>query len=221
MVNKSAIVSKDITTSKQLESWMEKQIPQLNLVGKSNNIKEALKLLKHVQLQLVFVNFQDINTENFLQLQYLDKPTYSIVFVSPGFVDERFISPQSTLNQKLTKPNSIKIKIDGETKCISILKIIRLKACSSYTSIYTTEREQPIFTSKTLKFYANQLDNETFVRPHKSHIVNRNFIQELVLKPSPFLLLKDDTKIDIARRRLKAIRKLLSLLCYTMWTLRG
>jgi len=75
------------------------------------------------------------------------------------------------LHQKSTNLNSLKLKVDNETKHISFSKIKRLKACSNYTHIYTTERERPIFTSKTLKFYADQLNSETFVRPHQSHIV--------------------------------------------------
>jgi len=206
MLNKSNIISKNNSTSQQLENWMAQQMPRLELVGKSNNTNEALELLKQKQPELAFINLQDLTTEDFLQIKQMKDPVCSVVFVTPGFLKQSLNFPQNMLHQKLTKPNSLKLKIDRETKHISFSNIIRLKACSNYTHIYTTETERPIFTSKTLKFYADQLNSETFVRPHQSHIVNRNFIQEVVLKPTPYLLLKDDAKISIARRRLKAYR---------------
>jgi len=203
MLNKSIIISKNNSASKQLENWMAQQMTLLELAGKSNNTNEALKLLKQKQPQLAFINLQDPTIEDFPQIKQMNGPVCSVVFVKADFINQK-----NMFNQKLTKPNSLKLKINSETKHISFSKIVHLKACSNYTHIYTTEREQPIFTSKTLKFYEDQLDNETFVRPHHSHLTNRNFIKELILKPKPYLLLKDDTKISISRRRLKAFKEL-------------
>lgn len=208
MINKSVIISKNNITSKQLENWIAQQMPQPKIAGKPNNTIQAIELLKQKQPRLAFINLQDLTTEDFLQLQQMKDQICSVVFIPPGFTKEKFTLPQNMFNQKFTKPNSLKLKIDRETKHISFSKIVRLKACSNYTYIYTTEKEQPIFSSKTLKFYADQLGNETFVRPHHSHLTNRNFIKELILKPKPYLLLKDDTKISISRRRLKAFKEL-------------
>jgi len=207
MVNKSVIISKNNTTSKQLENWIVEQMPNLES-SKLNSTNEALKQLQQKQPQLAFVNLQDLTTEDFLRLQQMKDRVCSVVFIEPDSIKQNFNFPQNIFHQKLTKPKSLKLKIDDETKHISFSKIVRLKACSNYTHIYTTEREQPIFTSKTLKSYTDQLGDETFVRPHHSHIVNRNFIQEIILKPKPYLLLKDDVKISIARRRLKAFMEL-------------
>lgn len=66
---------------------------------------------------------------------------------------------------------------------------------------------KPVLTSKTLKFYVDQLVDDAFVRPHKLHLVNRHYIHQVVLKPEPYLLLKDRAKIGITRRKLSAFRK--------------
>jgi len=123
----------------------------------------------------------------------MENPAYSIVFV----------------NQIVTKPSYIKLKIDGSTKCIPFHKIVRLEACSNYTRFYLGNGIKPVLTSKTLKYYIEQLDVNTFVRPHQSHLVNRKFIDEVVLKPKPHLILKEGEKISISRRRLKALRAIM------------
>jgi len=67
--------------------------------------------------------------------------------------------------------------------------------------------KNPILTSRTLKFYINQLSEDAFVRPHQSHLVNRHFIHQVELKPEPCLILKNGMKICIARRKLNIFRK--------------
>lgn len=206
MIKKSVIIANNATISKQIENWMAEQILQLKLVGKSNNTNEAIQLLKQKQPQLVFVNLQDLTSEDILQLQQMKQSAFSIVFVTPGFMEERFIIPQKVFNQKQSKTNTIQLKIDKVTQGILSSEIVRLEACSNYTKIYLANRIKPILTSKTLKFYADQLHDMLFIRPHQSHIVNCDFIQKTELKPQPYLLLKNGIKICIARRRMKAFK---------------
>jgi len=105
---------------------------------------------------------------------------------------------------KQAKPDKIKhiqFSIDGHKRSVAIENIIRLEACGNYTYVYIKNETKPVLTSKTLKYYVNQFDDDDFLRPHQSHLVNRHFIHQVLLKPQPYLLLKDGVKICIARRR--------------------
>jgi len=187
MNNKTDSTTNNHKIKGQFESWISKQMPQLHQGNKLNTKQENLK---QNQPQFEFVNLKALSVNAFLRLQQMENPAYSIVFV----------------NHITSKPKHIKLKFDGVTKEIPLEKIIRLEACSNYTQFYFRDSIKPVLTSKTLKFYTEQLDKNTFVRPHKSHFVNRNFIKQIVLKPEPHLILKEGKKICISRRRIGVFR---------------
>jgi len=170
-------------TSAQLENWLAHQMLQSQQLNKSNTKQEDLQ---QSSLKFEFVDLKDLSVDVFLRFQQMENPAYSIVFV----------------NHTASKPNYLKLKIEGETKCIPFKKIIRLEACCNYTRFYLSNSIKPVLTSKTLKYYVELLGENDFVRPHQSHLVNSNFIDQVVLKPKPYLVLKDGKKIFISRRKI-------------------
>jgi two-component system LytT family response regulator len=54
-------------------------------------------------------------------------------------------------------------------------------------------------TSKTLGEYEELLSPFHFIRTHKSHLVNREFISYIDF--NGFLILKDSTRVEVSRRR--------------------
>jgi len=105
-----------------------------------------------------------------------------------------------------TKTKSLKISFNGITKTIPLEDIIHLKACSSYTQFFIKGYSIPFLKSKPLKYYQQQLNNDQFIRVHKSHLVNRNFIQSFHLNSKRLLLLKDGSEICISRRKLAELK---------------
>lgn len=180
MNNKTIIIANDNQNSKQLAT---------KLLNSIHLKKENLMLLQQKQPQWTLLNLNDLSVDDFLQLQQNKHAAYSIACIN-----------------KNVKSNSIKLKVGDETKHISFEEIIRLEACSNYTRFHLSTQQQPILTSRTLKFYVDKLDNDLFVRPHHSHLVNRNFIDEVLIKPKQFLILKDAVKIPISRRRIGMFR---------------
>ncbi|WP_257666405.1 LytR/AlgR family response regulator transcription factor [Parapedobacter tibetensis] len=77
-------------------------------------------------------------------------------------------------------------------------EIIRCEAASNYTTFYIDGGKQHI-TSKTLGEYDELLSPYHFIRTHKSHLVNRDFIS--FIDHDGFIVLKDATKVEISRRR--------------------
>jgi len=186
MNNKTLIIANKPNTSKQFKNWMMQQIPQLQLTGKSGMNQEGLMMLQQKQSQFIFLNLKDLSVDGFLQLQQMENTACSI-----------FFSNQITSNSP-----GLKLKVDGIIKYIPYYKIVRLEACSNYTQFYLSNSIKPVLTSKTLKYYVEQLGEDAFVRPHQSHLVNRSFVQRVVLKPKPCLILKEGCKIGISRRRI-------------------
>lgn len=88
---------------------------------------------------------------------------------------------------------------------IDVNDIVRCEADSNYTIFYFSNQKKWVAT-KTLKEYDEILCNRGFVRVHKSHLVNKNFVQKIM---DTQLILKDNTPIEIARRRRHEVATLL------------
>ena len=55
--------------------------------------------------------------------------------------------------------------------------------------------------SKTLKEYENILPEDIFIRVHRSHLININFISRIMKRNSGFIRLKDDTEIPFSPKK--------------------
>lgn len=89
-----------------------------------------------------------------------------------------------------------------------INQIVRLEADSNYTWIYVL-RTPKFLASKTLKELEEQLNHIDFIRAHKSHLVNRKHI--LQLTENGQLLLRDQSLIEVSRRRLGEVKNLIRI----------
>ena len=77
-------------------------------------------------------------------------------------------------------------------------EIIRCEAIGNYTRFYIVNNRQ-YTSSKNLGEYEELLAPYNFIRTHKSHLVNKNFIS--FIDHDSFVILKDSTKVEISRRR--------------------
>jgi two-component system, LytTR family, response regulator len=84
--------------------------------------------------------------------------------------------------------------------------IIRCEASSNYTKLFFTD-QQPVILAKTLSACATAISDSNFIRIHQSHLVNRNFVQNIAVDGSVFL--KDGTVCNISRRKKREVRQLL------------
>lgn len=77
-------------------------------------------------------------------------------------------------------------------------EIIRCEAVGNYTRFYVENKKQ-FLISKTLGEYDDLLVPYNFIRTHKSHLVNKNFIS--FIDHEGFIILKDSSKVEVSRRR--------------------
>jgi two-component system LytT family response regulator len=77
-------------------------------------------------------------------------------------------------------------------------EIIRLEGESNYTRFIFAGRK-PLLTSKTLKEYEEILAIHGFIRTHKSHLVNKQHV--INFTADGFLVMNDQSKVEISRRR--------------------
>jgi two-component system LytT family response regulator len=85
-------------------------------------------------------------------------------------------------------------------------EIIRCEALSAYTRFYTVNNKQ-LLSSKNLGEYEELLAPFHFIRTHKSHLVNKSFIS--FFDHEGFVVLNDNTRIEVSRRRKEEVMELL------------
>ena len=83
---------------------------------------------------------------------------------------------------------------------VNIRDIQRLEGEDNYTHIYLNNK-QKITISKTIKFYADLLQDKNFFRVHKKHVINLNYMQKFVRGDGGYLVMDDGNEIEVSRRR--------------------
>ena len=84
-----------------------------------------------------------------------------------------------------------------------------LEADGSYVQIHCVENRSRM-VSKNLKYFENALaENQNFVRPHRSYLVNVNFVTGYSKSEGGFLTLKNKAQIPVSRERKQAIQDVL------------
>lgn len=116
-------------------------------------------------------------------------------------------------NRQNNQPQKISINSAGKIELIASEKIAFCKAAGDYVELYLRDNKQTLF-SGNLKELEKQLPN-TFLRVHRSYLVNMDFIQSLSNKntdqqKSPagggFLLLSGGFEVPVSRRIMPTVR---------------
>lgn len=85
-------------------------------------------------------------------------------------------------------------------------EIIRCEAVGNYTKFYATGNKTYLI-SRTLGDYDVLLTPHNFIRTHKSHLVNKKFIS--FVDHDGFAVLKDNSKVEVSRRRKEEVMEAL------------
>jgi two-component system LytT family response regulator len=83
---------------------------------------------------------------------------------------------------------------------VNIRDIVRFEAEDNYTHIYLNNGER-ITASKTIKAYEDLLASFNFYRVHKRHVINLNYMRKFVKGDGGYLIMDDDIRIEVSRRR--------------------
>lgn len=97
-------------------------------------------------------------------------------------------------NKQLTK--LVLPLLDG-FEIIKVKDIVRCKANDNYTEIFLLDGKK--FTiSKTLKFYEDLLKDLDFVRVHKSHLINIQYVKKYTKGKGGFATLIDGSEVEVS-----------------------
>lgn len=92
------------------------------------------------------------------------------------------------------------------THFIPAQNILRLEADGSYTKFFLLKGKN-MLASRTMKDFAKLLDEQQFIRVHKSHVINRRCVKSLA--DTHHIVMEDDSVVEVSRRKWEEVKNLL------------
>ncbi len=95
----------------------------------------------------------------------------------------------------------------NKTNDLPIQNIVRASSSINYTSFYLTNGKKVVIARTLGNFEPILAEENHFIRPNKSHIINQEFIKNFqVVAGSGIIEMQDGYQILVSRRRLQSIK---------------
>ena len=175
------------------------KLPYLAIVGNCEDAVEASEFLRHTDIDLVFLDINMPGIDGMTFAKTLDNstqvifttayPEYAVEGFNINAVDyllkpirfERFQQAVNKAREKLggspDDSDFIMVKVDRLQHKVHLRDIYYIEGYGDFVKIHLTD--SVLVGSGSLKFWAEKLAGETFLRIHKSFIINLHIIQSL------------------------------------------
>jgi two-component system LytT family response regulator len=172
---------------------------------------DLLEIIPNLTSKIIFVTASDefaIRAFKFAAIDYILKPYSDEELKNAIEKAVHQIQPKneqlSVLQESISAPHQLPKKISLHTLdkilVVSLDEVIRCESDNNYTIFYF-ENGTKIMVTKTLKFYADLLKENSFLRVHQSHLVNTKYIKEFIKSDGGYLVLKDKSTVPVSVRK--------------------
>lgn len=175
---------------------------------------QGLQQLEDIPFDIIFVTAYDdyaLTAFDFSAIDYVLKPIdpedlrRAVSRIRLGRKSPNTKQRLEVLQQNYApnSPNAFeKIGISGldGVHFVRLSEIIRLEAEDNYTHFWLNSGER-ITASKTIKAFEDTLLRLNFVRVHKKHIVNMNYMKTYIKGEGGYLILETGETIEVSRRK--------------------
>lgn len=183
----------------------------LDINLQDGKVFQLLNQLQSIDFDVIFVTAYDqfaMKACEYSSIGYILKPidpdklVDAVGRIRPrrqGRTEERL----QVMQQYTSHPNAFEkmsiAALDG-IHFVKIRDIVRFEAEDNYTHIFLNGGGK-ITASKTIKAYEDMLSPFNFYRVHKRHVINMNYMKKFVKGDGGYLIMDDDVKIEVSRRR--------------------
>lgn len=213
-------VAVKISEAHSLVRQFEPDLVFLDIMMPEKNGFEWLGEVGKITFEVIFTtafNEFAIRAIRFSALDYLLKPINAdeLKTAVERFTTKQQQQQQSDLllknllsNLEQQKETDFKLAVPTVTGALffSPADIIRLEGEGNYTRFFMVGNQKHLI-AKTMKEYQDILIQHQFIRIHKSHLVNRAFIQSYLNEGA--VVLKDKMQLPVSRQRKQEIAALL------------
>ncbi len=99
------------------------------------------------------------------------------------------------------------VKTGSRIDVIPVTDIIKIEAQDDYAEIFT--KEKSFLKKETMAFLEKNLPNNNFIRVHRSAIINTDYLHKIEKygKETYVVILKDGSKVNVSKSRIKQLRE--------------
>jgi len=110
-------------------------------------------------------------------------------------------------NMKENRIKKISLPVSDGLLFVNIEDIVHLDADGAYTTVWLKDKSK-IMVSKNLKYFEDLLEKEPqFFRPHRSHLININYLKKYV-RTKDLLILENNQQVRIAKTSKQQLEEL-------------
>ena len=228
---KIVIIEDDSFAQEMLSDLLSEYSDQYVVTALFNSVKASVKSLPTLKPDLVFLDMELLDGKGFDILESLPEINFEVIvttmfdsymlqaikysaldyLLKPINKNElqaalkRFETKTKELNtnakiKEAAHINKIILPMTEGLVFLNIPDIIRLESDGSYTSFITND-EKKYVTSRNIAIYEEQLIPHAFFRVHHSHLINLNHIIKYVKGDGGYVIMSDNSTVDVSRRK--------------------
>lgn len=139
---------------------------------------------------------------------FLNKNNASVqAFIATKELAQQAMLIADNLNSNLIINKRLAVNSADSTCIFNASEIIRCESSRNYTNFILTNNRIVIASKTLIEFEKQLVKYNCFVRIHKSHLININFIEKYLKADGGYVVLKDGTKLPVATRKKEILFK--------------
>lgn len=236
---RTIIVDDELDGRLVLSSLLTSHCKEVQILGTFENAESAIHAIKMLKPDLVFLDIEMPTMNAFAMLEQIAVIDFEIVFVTaydsyalkaikhnaleyilkPVDKSELVAAIEKYISKKTERSNysnpeqensRIALAVREGFLFVDVARIVRCEGDGNYTNVYLDTNEKYL-ASKTLKDFEAALPATSFIRIHKSHLINSNYIKKYVKTEGGIVVMSDDTELEISRRNKDYFMKFFNL----------
>lgn len=225
---KALIVDDEEHTRSLLKNIIVELELSLDVYTEGHNLKTGLKAVQTIDPDIVILDVQMPDGTGFDFLELVPERKFELLFITahqeyairaiktaaldyilkPVDQDELEKALKNAIQKCKENPkkessqpfegDKIIIKTQESVYMVQLDSLVRCESYKNYTTFYL-ENGKRITVSKTLKEYSQLLNNPSFFRSHRSHIINWNYFESFEKQNGGLIKMKNGDDVPLAR----------------------
>jgi len=210
---KDVCVTSEASSVEMAVDWLRVNNPDVVFLDIEMGDGSGFQLLRHNQnhpFQVILVTAHShyaVKAFRYSAIDYLLKPV-DVDDLVAAVEKLKHVYESPRINKPSDHEHYLEIRLLNSVLYAPFHDVIRLEADGSYTIVYLSGNEKH-YLSYHLGFFKPILDNPSFFRVHKSHLVNLHHVKKVVRNDGYHVEMSDGSKVEIARRQKNDFLRLL------------
>jgi len=233
---KALLVDDEEKSRKNLARLLETYCKDVAVAGEASSVEIAAVYLQSNNPDVVFLDIEMGDGSGFQLLRHNQKHPFQVILVTahshyavkafryaaidyllkPIDVDDLVVAVEKLKHvceaQQKNKPSDhehyLEIRLANSILYAPFHDVIRLQADGSYTIVYLIGQEKH-YLSYHIGFFEPLLNDPSFFRVHKSHLVNLHHVKKIVRHDGYRAEMSDGSTVEVARRQKNEFLRLL------------